>query len=70
MKIIHQVGFNHDELMAYQIIIFFNLLDSARAIILAMRDIGVDCEIPSNQVCSYSDTLSCTHILMHLCRET
>ncbi|KZP26355.1 guanine nucleotide binding protein, alpha subunit [Athelia psychrophila] len=50
MKIVHQDGFNRDELMSYRMSIYHNLLDSAQAIILAMREIGLDCEIPSNRM--------------------
>ncbi|KZP09516.1 G-protein alpha subunit [Athelia psychrophila] len=49
MKIIHQDGFNHNELMTYRMTVYRNLVDSAQAIILAMRKIGVDCETPSNR---------------------
>ncbi|KZP09502.1 G-protein alpha subunit [Athelia psychrophila] len=49
MKIIHQDGFNHDELMTYRMTIYRNLVDSAQSIILAMRKIGVDCETPENR---------------------
>ncbi|KAF7972378.1 hypothetical protein HWV62_1090 [Athelia sp. TMB] len=49
MKIIHQDGFNRDELLTYRMTVYRNLVDSAQAIILAMRKIGIDCEIPSNR---------------------
>ena len=50
MKIIHQNGFTQEELLTYRMTIYRNLVDSAQAIILAMRKIGVDCETPSNRV--------------------
>ena len=50
MKIIHQDGFNRDELLTYRMTVYRNLVDSAQAIILAMRKIGIDCEIPENRV--------------------
>ncbi|KZP26354.1 G-protein alpha subunit [Athelia psychrophila] len=53
MKIDHQGGFNRDELMAYRMLTYHNLVDSAQAVILAMRKLGLDCEIPSNRACSF-----------------
>lgn len=50
MKIIHQNGFNKDELLTYRMTVYRNLVDSAQAIILAMRKIGIDCETPANRV--------------------
>ena len=45
MKIIHQTRFSRKGLTVYR-----NLVDSAQAIVLAMRKIGVDSETPSNCV--------------------
>ena len=56
MKIIHQTGFSRDELLTYRMTIYRNLVDSAQAIVLAMRKIGLDCETPGNRV---SRLLSC-----------
>jgi guanine nucleotide-binding protein G(i) subunit alpha len=50
MKIIHQDGFTRDELLSYKPVIFKNVVDSAQAIVLAMRKIGVDCLLPENRV--------------------
>lgn len=50
MKIIHQNGFTKDELESYRPIIYKNVLDSAQAIVLAMRKIGVEPERYSNRV--------------------
>lgn len=50
MKIIHQNGFTDEELMSYRPTIYRNTLDSAQAIVLAMRKIGLDCVEPSNRV--------------------
>lgn len=50
MKIIHQDGFSHDELVAFRPTIHKNVLDSVKAIILAMRKIGVDPERSANRV--------------------
>ncbi|KAG9225536.1 hypothetical protein CCMSSC00406_0003039 [Pleurotus cornucopiae] len=49
MKIIHQNGFTKDELESYRPIIYKNVLDSAQAIVLAMRKIGVEPERYSNR---------------------
>ncbi|KZT27185.1 guanine nucleotide binding protein, alpha subunit [Neolentinus lepideus HHB14362 ss-1] len=49
MKIIHQNGFSKDELASFRPIIYKNLLDSAQAIVLAMRKLGVDCAEPVNR---------------------
>jgi guanine nucleotide-binding protein G(i) subunit alpha len=56
MKIIHQNGFTKEELLTFRPIIYKNVLDSAQAIVHAMREIGVECVNPSNQVC---DSSSC-----------
>ncbi|KAL0955378.1 hypothetical protein HGRIS_001626 [Hohenbuehelia grisea] len=42
MKIIHQNGFTREELETYRPIVYKNVLDSAQAIVLAMRKIGVE----------------------------
>ena len=47
MKIIHQSEFSREELLTYRTT---NLVDSAQAIVLAMRKIGIGREIPSNRV--------------------
>ena len=54
MKIIHQNGFSQEELLTYQMLICMNLVDSAKAIILAMWQVGIDCEMPSNRVSVHS----------------
>jgi guanine nucleotide-binding protein G(i) subunit alpha len=50
MKIINQNGFTHDELLGYRGIIYKNLIDSAKVIILQMRKLEIDCDIPENRV--------------------
>ena len=50
MKIIHQNGYTHDELCTYRVIVYRNLLESAQAIVLAMRKLGVDPVLPANRV--------------------
>ena len=50
MKIIHQNGYTRDELLVFRIVVWKNLIDSAQAILLAMRKIGVDPVDPANRV--------------------
>ncbi|KAG9308579.1 heterotrimeric G protein alpha subunit [Chiua virens] len=50
MKIIHQNGFTHEELMTHRPTIYRNTLDSAQAIVLAMRKLGLDCVHPHNRL--------------------
>ncbi|ESK81537.1 heterotrimeric g-protein alpha gpa3-like protein, partial [Moniliophthora roreri MCA 2997] len=50
MQIIHKDGFPDNERATYRSIVCRIVLDSAHAIILAMRNIGVDCSIYSNRV--------------------
>ncbi|KZT27182.1 heterotrimeric G protein alpha subunit [Neolentinus lepideus HHB14362 ss-1] len=49
MKIIHQDGFTKDELDAYRCTVYQNLLDSAQAVVLALRKFGMDCEVMQNR---------------------
>ncbi|KIM79427.1 hypothetical protein PILCRDRAFT_10263 [Piloderma croceum F 1598] len=49
MKIIHQNGFSWEELLTYWMTVYRNLVDSAQAIVLAMRKIRIDCETPINR---------------------
>ncbi|KAL4071629.1 guanine nucleotide binding protein, alpha subunit [Scleroderma yunnanense] len=48
MKIIHQGGFTNEELMSHRLTIYRNTVDSAQAIVLAMRKMKVDCINPLN----------------------
>ncbi len=50
MKIIHQGGFTPTELESYRGTVYKNVLESAQAIVQAMRKIGVDCANYSNRV--------------------
>ena len=50
MKIIHQNGYNREELLTFRQTIYKNLLESAHHILLAMRKIGVDCVDATNRV--------------------
>lgn len=49
MKIIHQNGYTRDELMQFRPVVYRNLIDSANAIITAMRKLGVDPQEPANR---------------------
>lgn len=49
MKIIHQNGFTGDELLQFRTTIWKNVIDSAQAIILHMRKLGIDCVTPANR---------------------
>ncbi|KZV98283.1 guanine nucleotide binding protein, alpha subunit, partial [Exidia glandulosa HHB12029] len=49
MKIIHQNGYTRDELMHFRPVVYRNLVDSANAIITAMRKLGVDPKEPANR---------------------
>ena len=50
MKIIHQNGYSKNELATYTQTVYTNLLESAQAIVLAMRKFAVDPELPANRV--------------------
>ena len=50
MKIIHQNGYSHKELMAFRPIIYRNVLECAQSIVLAMKKLGVDPVLPANRV--------------------
>ena len=50
MKIIHQNGYTRDELQQFRPVVYRNLIDSANAIITAMRKLGVDPQEPANRV--------------------
>ena len=60
MKIIHQDGFSVEERIAYRAAIYQNLLESAQAIVFAMRKLSIDPVDPQNRVCHHFITL---HIL-------
>ncbi|KAG6840731.1 guanine nucleotide-binding protein subunit alpha [Blastosporella zonata] len=48
MKIIHQGGYSPTELIEFRPVIYKNVLDSAQAVILYMRKLGLDCaELPN-----------------------
>lgn len=50
MKIIHQDGFSEAELAEYRPVIYKNVLESAQAVGIYMRKIGLECEKYSNRV--------------------
>ncbi|KAG6839941.1 hypothetical protein C0991_010173 [Blastosporella zonata] len=43
MKIIHQTGFSRDELEAYRLVVYRNVLDSAHSVLVCMRKLRMDC---------------------------
>lgn len=50
MKLIHQDGFTREELITYRFTVYRNLVESAQAIVLAMRKKGIHCVVPENHV--------------------
>ena len=50
MKIIHKNGYTRDKLMEFRLVVYKNLLESAQAIVNAMRKLGVDAQLPTNRV--------------------
>jgi len=50
MKIIHQEGFSESELAEYTPTIYKNVLESAHAVVMFMKKIGLECEEYSNRV--------------------
>ncbi len=50
MKIIHQNGYSKEELLNFRMIVHKNLVDSAQALVMACRKLGVDPEDPANRV--------------------
>lgn len=50
MKIIHQNGYTSDELMLYRLTVLKNLLDSAQALVLALRKFTLEPELSENRV--------------------
>ncbi|UZJ55155.1 hypothetical protein CBS101457_004475 [Exobasidium rhododendri] len=49
MKIIHQNGYTSDELMMYRLTVLKNLLDSAQALVLALRKFTLEPEMSENR---------------------
>jgi len=48
MKIIHQNGYSVDELAMYRLTIYKNVIDCAKALIGAMRQLEIEPEVASN----------------------
>lgn len=65
MKIIHQNGYSKDELLSFRGVIYKNVLDSAQALIMAMRKIGVDPEDVNNRVRSTSSIIFEYHLFCY-----
>lgn len=49
MKIIHLKGYSEDELYNYRPTVFKNLVECAKAVILAMRQFGIEPVNPENR---------------------
>ncbi|KAG8855304.1 Guanine nucleotide-binding protein alpha-2 subunit [Tulasnella sp. 330] len=43
MKIIHQNGYTPEELSVFRLVVYKNLVDSAKDVVMAMKKVGVDC---------------------------
>jgi len=52
MKIVHQGGFTDEELADYRPTVYKNVLDSAQAIVVYMRKVGMECVEYNNRVCA------------------
>lgn len=50
MKIIHQGGFTTEQLVEYRPIIYRNVVESARSVVIYMRKTGIECKESSNRV--------------------
>lgn len=50
MKIIHLHGYTPDELLSYRSVVNRNVVDSAQALVFAMRKFGLDCQHSINRV--------------------
>ena len=50
MKIIHQGGFTTDQLLEYRPIVYRNVAECARSVVIYMRKIGVECQETTNRV--------------------
>lgn len=50
MKIIHQNGYSREELLVYRLTVIRNLVDSAQAVVLALRKLMLEAQLPQNRV--------------------
>ncbi|KAF9444361.1 heterotrimeric G-protein alpha subunit, GPA3-like protein [Macrolepiota fuliginosa MF-IS2] len=50
MRIIHQGGFTQDQLLEYRPIIYRNVVESARSVVIYMRKTGIECKELSNRL--------------------
>ena len=51
MKIIHQNGYTIDELAMYRLTIYKNLVDCAKALVMALQKFDIEPVAPMNKVC-------------------
>lgn len=49
MKIIHLKGYSDDELYNYRPTVFKNLMDCAKAVVIAMRQFEIEPQVPGNR---------------------
>ena len=63
MKIIHLHGYTPEELLSYRSVVNRNVVESAQALVLAMRKFGFDCQHSANRVRSLliSETFTTHH---------
>jgi hypothetical protein len=50
MKIIHQNGYSVDELAMYRLTIYKNLVDCAKALVMALQQFDIEPDISTNRV--------------------
>ena len=50
MKIIHQSGYSQEELLLFRLTVYKNVVDSAQAVVLALRKFRLDPMEPVNRV--------------------
>ena len=65
MKIIHQNGYSHDELIAFRPLIWKNLLECARDIVQALRKFNLEPITPANKVGRSVNLLFCIPYLLY-----
>ncbi|KAG8954816.1 Guanine nucleotide-binding protein alpha-2 subunit [Tulasnella sp. 408] len=53
MRLLYQHGYSLDQLAALRPIIYKNLVDSAKAIVMVMKKLGVECTGETNRILSY-----------------
>ena len=54
MKIIHQNGYTVDELAMYRLTIYKNLVDCAKALVMALQKFEIEPMVAINRVCNFA----------------